>query len=275
MDILQAIVLGIVQGLTEFAPISSSGHLVLVPWVLGWEEPGLAFDTVLHLGTLVAVLGVFWRDIIDLATAWLHSFPFRRSSSPTGHDAKAMMAWAILVGTIPAAAAGYLLESVFERMFSLPLLVGFFLLVTALALISSEMMARRVAKRGHLGLRGGLLVGLAQVLAIAPGISRSGATMSAGLALGLRREDAARFSFLLSVPIILGAGASQVLELMDAGGLELTDLTVIAGFVSAAISGYLCINFLLSFLRRRSFFAFSAYCVVLGLGTITLSLIRG
>lgn len=270
MDILQAFVLGIVQGLTEFAPISSSGHLVLVPWFLGWKEPGLAFDTVVHLGTLVAVVAVFWRDVVDLARAWLRSFTRGKSADP-----KVTVAWAILVGTIPAAAAGYLLESYFEEMFSLPFLVGLFLIATALALVCSEWLGRRAAARSHLGIVGGLLVGIAQAFAIAPGISRSGATMAAGLALGLSREDAARFSFLLSIPIILGAGISQVHQLTRATGINPTDITIVVGFLSAAVSGYLCINFLLSFLRRRSFFAFSAYCVVLGMSAIILGLMRG
>lgn len=270
MDILQAIILGIVQGLTEFAPVSSSAHLVLVPWALGWKDPGLAFDTVLHLGTLVAVLGVFWRDILSLASAWLRSF-----TSAGRQEPQARMAWAILVGTAPAATIGYLLESIFEQMFSLPILVGTFLLITATTLVASERLGTRATPRPHIGIGGGLLVGIAQACAIAPGISRSGATMAAGRALGLSREDSARFSFLLSVPIILGAGLSQVKELTQSEAVDFALTPFALGFLAAAVSGYLCIRLLLSFLRRRSFHAFSAYCLILGAGAIALSLARG
>lgn len=264
-------VLGIVQGVTEFAPISSSGHLVIVPWVLGWNPPGLAFDTVLHLGTLVAVLGVFWGDVIELSKIWLRSF-----SRGGGADPRATTAWAILVGTLPAALAGYFLEGLFERLFLAPLVVGVFLLVTALALVSGEFLSRRRPIRlGAPDLTGGLLVGLAQAFAVAPGISRSGATISMGIALGLSREDSARFSFLLSIPIILGASISQIRDIAQAGGLDTQGTPLIVGFLAATISGYLCINFFLSFLRRRSLFAFSAYCFLFGLGTIAVWLVRG
>ncbi|MCL5959617.1 MAG: undecaprenyl-diphosphatase UppP [Chloroflexi bacterium] len=269
MDILQALVLGIVQGLTEFAPVSSSAHLVLVPWLFGWNQPSLAFDTTLHLGTLVAVVAVFWRDLLELIAAWLRSFTSAGRSDP-----KATMAWAVLIGTIPAAVIGYLLKSVFEELFSLPLLVGVFLLVTAIAMLGSEFVANRINARQSIGILGGLLVGIAQVFAIAPGISRSGATMSAGRALGLSREEAARFSFLLSIPIILGAGASQIRE-MTHSSVQLGGLPVAVGFVAAAVSGYLCINLLLSFLRRRSLRVFSAYCVIIGVAAIALSIARG
>ena len=270
MDIIQAIILGIIQGLTEFAPVSSSAHLVLVPWALGWAPPTLAFDTILHLGTLVAVVAVFWRDILTLLGAWLRSF-----SSGGRADPQATMAWAIIIGTIPAAVIGYLLKSVFEEMFSVPLLVGVFLVVTALSLVAGEFVGKRVTARPAIGLIGGLLVGIAQVFAIAPGISRSGATMTAGRALGLSREEAARFSFLLSIPIILGAGLSQAREMIHSGQLQATEVPIALGFLAAVVSGYLCINFLLSFLRRRSFLAFSAYCAVVGIAAIALSLARG
>ena len=270
MNIVQAFVLGIVQGITEFIPISSSGHLVLVPWLLNWPEPGLAFDTIVHWGTLLAVLAVFWRDLVALARAWARSL-VERNLEPT----EARLAWLIIVGTLPAALMGFLWEDFFEGLFGSPGLVAALLLVTGAILALSERLGRRQLSMGDLSWLDSVLIGLAQGLAIAPGISRSGATIAVGLLRGVRREAAARYSFLLATPIIFGAGLLQLVELFQAraGGAQLPPLVV--GFLVAAVSGYLCIRFLLAYLQRGRLYVFAAYCWLAGSVSLIISLMRG
>jgi undecaprenyl-diphosphatase len=267
MNPFQAIILGIVQGLTEFIPVSSSGHLVLLPWLFGWPEPGLAFDTVLHLGTLLAVLIVFWRDFIILAVAWLRSLVQHKADTP-----QARLAWWVVLGTLPAALLGALLEKHFEALFSAPLYVAVFLGITGLWLVLAERMGRRERQVEDLTWWQTLLVGLAQGLAIAPGISRSGATIGAGMLWGLKREAAARFSFLLAAPIIFGAGLLQLKKLLGVPGLG-RELPLLAlGFLAAFITGYLCIRFLLGYLKEHRLTVFAAYCWVVGFSTIVIIL---
>lgn len=267
MSALQALLLGLLQGATEFIPISSSGHLVLVPWLLGWQEPGLAFDAVVHWGTLLAVVGYFWRDLALLAQAWLQGWRTRSWPDPQGR-----LAWLILLGTLPAVALGLLLEEWFEALFSAPTMVAGFLLVTGLLLVVSERLGRRERGEGELGWLDALLIGLGQAMAIAPGISRSGATMAAGLLRGLRREAAARFSFLLALPVILGAGVLQLAKLAASEQGRGEWPTLALGFITAAASGYLCIRFLLGYLRHHSLYPFALYCCVAGLVALALSL---
>jgi len=266
MSPLQALLLGLLQGATEFIPISSSGHLVLVPWLLGWQEPGLAFDAVVHCGTLLAVVGYFRRDLALLARAWLRGWRARSWSEPQGR-----LAWLILLGTLPAVVLGLLFEEWFEALFSAPAAVAGFLMVTGLLLIVSERLGRRQHGEDQLGWLDALLIGLGQAAAIAPGISRSGATMAAGLLRGLRREAAARFSFLLAAPVILGAGLLQLAKLVMSGQGEGEWPTLALGFVTAAASGYLCIRFLLTYLRRRSLYPFALYCCAAGLAVLAVS----
>jgi len=259
MNAFQAIVLGLVQGATEFLPISSSGHLVLVPWLLGWDEPGLAFDIMVHWGTLVAVVAFFWRDLFILARGWVQSFAVRRLNEP-----EARLAWLIILGTLPGALMGYLWESFFEGLFGSPAKVAGLLLVTGTALAASERLGKRQRRMSDLNILDSLLISFAQGCAIAPGISRSGATMAAGLLLGLKREAAARYSFLLATPIILGAGALQLGKLLASGGVSGQLVPLVLGFLSAAASGYLCIELLLSYLRRGKLYIFAIYCWVVG-----------
>ncbi|HVM39779.1 MAG TPA: undecaprenyl-diphosphate phosphatase [Acidimicrobiia bacterium] len=243
-------VLGLVQGLTEFLPVSSSGHLVVVPAVFGWDEPSLSFDLVLHLGTLVAVVVYFWNDLWGMATG-----VFGRGADPEGSRRLLLL---VAVGTIPAALAGLLLDGFFESFFEEPLWVCLFWLVTAAVLLLVE----RAGGGGDrpLDMRVALLVGCAQAAAIMPGISRAGSTIAAGLALGLSREDAARFSFLLSVPAITGAGLTIVPDIAS-GSFDVTG-SVAAGFVVAALSGYLAVAGLLRLIRTRTLVPFSAYLVI-------------
>lgn len=267
MDSLQAVILGLVQGLTEFLPVSSSGHLVLVPWALGWGEPGLLFDTVLHWGTLVAVVVYFWDDLWSLARAWVGSIARRKVDTP-----QAWLAWLILLGTLPAAIIGFLLNDFFESLFSAPVAVAAFLIGTGLILAAAEVFYPRIQKVDTLRLGDALIIGLAQAAAIAPGLSRSGLTITAGLFRGLGREPAARFSFLLSVPIILGAGLTQIADAIAAPGATAW-FPLVLGFAAAAISGYLAIHFLLGFVRRRRFWPFAAYCWIVGLAALAASVL--
>ena len=278
MNIIQAIILGIVQGVTEFAPVSSSAHLVLVPWVLGWSNPGVAFDTVLHLGTLTAVLAYFWREWLRVVKGFLLSLTVRGPwhTRPGGRLAApdCRLAWWIIIGSIPAAVLGFTFKDFFESLFDSPAAVGALLLFTALFLLLGERFGRRKREMAQMNLVDTLLIGLAQAAAIAPGISRSGATISAGLGRGLQRDDAARFSFLLGAPVILGAGLVQVLHLARSGGLAAEFSSLAVGFLAAAISGYLCIKLLLSYLRRGKLYVFAAYCAVIGVAALILSAVR-
>ena len=302
MNIIQALILGILQGATEFIPISSSGHLVLVPWLLDWPEPGLVFDTIVHWGTLVAILAVFWRDIVALARAWARSLSgskialrgllnprFGPGSDDPGRakldllslakcspdQPEARLAWLIILGTLPAALIGFLWEDFFESLFSSPGWVAALLLVTGGILALSERLGKRRRSLGDLGWLDSVLIGLAQGLAIAPGISRSGATIAMGLLRGVEREAAARYSFLLATPIIFGAGLLQLVELFraGAGGAQLVPLIV--GFLAAAISGYLCIKFLLAYLQRGRLYVFATYCWLAGGVSLIIFLMRG
>lgn len=285
MSILQAIVLGIVQGATEFIPVSSSAHLVLVPWLLQWPDPGLAFDTMLHLGTFLAVVAVFRRDFLALAAAWLRSITvlpglvMRRRNSETLRESiagspEARLAWWIILGTIPAALMGVLWEEQFEALFHSPIRVATLLLVTGVWLVLAERLRRKERQAENLGWWQALLVGVAQGCAIAPGISRSGATIGAGLLLGLQRQAATRFSFLLSTPIILGAGLLQIKKLLESGGLGANAPELALGFLAAFVVGYACIRLLLNYVRNRGLSVFAAYCWLAGLAAITIYLLK-
>jgi undecaprenyl-diphosphatase len=269
MNPIQAMILGLVQGATEFVPVSSSGHLVLVPWLLRWPDPGLAFDITLHWGTLVAVVAVFWRDFWRLAVAWLRSLRSRSLE-----EAEARIAWWIILGTVPGVIFGLTLNNAVERLFSAPQVVAILLLITAAILTLSERLSHRNRDLDEMTWVDALLIGVGQAVAIMPGISRSGATIASGLLRGLKRETAARFSFLLSTPIILGAGLPQLLELTQAGDLATQLPALILGFVAAALSGYLCIRFLLSYLQRHRLYVFAVYCAVAGIVCLGVALVR-
>jgi undecaprenyl-diphosphatase len=258
MDILQAIVLGIIQGATEFIPVSSSGHLVLLPWLLGWDSPGLIFDTVVHWGTLVAVLAYFWRDWYTLIVAWLRGLLRWKWTDPS-----ARLMWLLIAGTIPAALIGFLFEDFFGSLFGEPVWVCIFLLVTAALLTLSELLGQRNQVLDDLKVADALLVGLGQAAAIAPGISRSGATIATGMFRGLERPAAARFSFLLSTPIILGAGLFELLDLFATPNPAAQLPVLVVGFLAAATVGYLCIWLLLRYLQRGSLYPFAIYCTCL------------
>lgn len=277
MTLLQALVLGIVQGATEFIPVSSSAHLVLVPWVLGWSfEPqaAFAFDVLVQLGTLVAVLVWFWRDWAGILRDSLSAVRSRR-------PAEARLAWLLLIATLPAAAAGVLLKQAVEDAFASPAASSAFLLLTAGILASSELLHRRRETHSaddsdgdpleQLRWSDALIIGLAQALSLFPGVSRSGATIAAGIVRGISRPQAARFSFLMAVPIMLGAGLIAALDLRDLSGAQELLPALAAGFFSAAVVGALGIRWLLRFLARRSLWAFAAYCALFGVIGLAVS----
>lgn len=269
-EIFKAFVLGLVQGASEFLPISSSGHLVIVPWLLGWSPSSLLFDAVVHWGTLLAILAVFWRDFLTIARATFASIANRSLA-----DVHARLGWFIVVGSVPAAVTGLLLKDPLEALYHTPQAAAGFLLVTAGLLAGSEWLTRHLRQRAgvaDLTFGQSILIGLAQALALAPGISRSGTTIAAALALGLRREAAARYSFLLGTPVFLGAGLLQLSDMLAtnpaAVQAELAGLAV--GFVTSAVSGYAGIRLLLAYLRRNSLYPFALYCLLVGLLVLAL-----
>jgi undecaprenyl-diphosphatase len=293
VNLIQALFLGILQGATEFLPVSSSGHLVLVPWLLGWPAAGLAFDALVHWGTAAAIVVYFWRDWVALIRAAVRSLiGFARSrarQTPAGDGTadpqaavqssaertQARLAWLIILGTVPAALAGWLLQDFFEGMFARPVAAATFLLVTAALLAASERLGRQERDLDTLTWRDALLVGLAQALAILPGLSRSGATIAAGLARGLKREQAARFSFLLATPIIIGAGLLKLVDLAQVGDLAAQAPVLVVGFLAASLVGFGCIYFLLRYLQRRRLYPFAIYCAIAGVACLLVALVRG
>ena len=264
MSLMQIVLLGILQGATEFLPVSSSGHLVIVPYLLGWNASSLAVDTVLHLGTLVAILIYFRRDLLALGEAWWQSLRTRSWETP-----EARLAWLIILGSVPAALIGFLLEDWFESLFARPRAAALFLLGTAALLLLSEYLARRSRHLDSMSWRDALFIGVAQSLAIAPGLSRSGSTIAAALLLGFRRDDAARFSFLLAVPIILGSGLFQLLKFAAGSGVEVSWGKLFVAFLAAGVTGYAAISALLILVKRQSLWPFALYCATLGLLVLT------
>ena len=258
LEFLQAILLGVVQGLTEFLPVSSSGHLLLGQYFLGLDQDrfGLPFDVALYLGTLVAVVIYFWRDLLRMAGA------FVRSLSPGGRDLAdpdQRLAYLILASTIPAALIGFFLEGFFEEAVRSPWVVVFNLVLVGVLFIVGEAVGSKTRRADKLRFVEAVEIGLAQAAALVPGVSRSGATITLGLFLGLRREEAARFSFLMSVPIIAGAGTLQLAEVAAEGMDRLQAAMFVAGFVSSTVVGYLAIRFFLRFVVHHSLRAFSYY----------------
>ena len=259
MDVFEAIVLGVVQGITEFLPISSTGHLILVPWFLGWEAQGLAFDVALHIGTLFAVLWYFRKDWIAFARAGIRLVQGHRN------EPDARMVGLIVAATIPGALAGLLAEDFVDTYLRSPLVVAFTLIALALVLIAAERNGRREKRLDGISWRDALVVGLAQALAIVPGVSRSGVTITAALFRGMHRDAAAHFSFFLSAPIIAGAGAKKVFDLLSDGvaGDQMVMLGI--GILTSAVVGYLAIGFLLRFLAKHTTYTFIYYRIALGI----------
>jgi undecaprenyl-diphosphatase len=262
LSILQAVVLGCVQGLTEFVPISSSGHLVIVPEVLGWAPPGLAFDVLLHIGSLIALVVYFFRDLMELLTGVIK-----------GDKKQRRLLRLLIVGTVPAVIAALALSDYFDKAYEDARASAIQLLITAAILVGAELALRfhqrRTAARGSElrrmeNLREGdaAVIGIGQAVAILPGISRSGTTIAAGLALSMERNEAARFSFILALPALFGAALIEVPELAQT---TLGAGSAAAGLLASLVTSYVAIAALLRYLRSNTLYVFAAYCVLAGI----------
>jgi undecaprenyl-diphosphatase len=264
-------VLGLVQGLGEFLPISSSGHLIVVPWLLGWPEHGLAFDVALHLGTLAAVVTAFAGDWWRLISVGLRGLGRGRPLE----DPESRLLWLLAAATVPGALAGFFLEKWADTVFRDPALVAADMLMLGALLFWADQRALRGGNDVlHISVRDALLIGLAQACAIVPGVSRSGATITVALFLGYRREEAARFSFLLATPITLGAALYKVPKLFREGG---DPIVIVAGILVAGIVGFLSIRLLLGYVRTRDYSPFVYYRFLFALvvwGVLIVQLLR-
>jgi undecaprenyl-diphosphatase len=273
MPLLHAILLGILQGLTEFLPVSSSAHLIIVPWMLGWDDGGLTFDVALHVGTLAAVILFFFRDWIQIIGQAI--------GLRAGGDAALLknrgLLWLLILGTIPGAAAGVLFDKQAETALRSPYIIATAAIVVGLILWLADSAGRKRKDIAQVSLLDSLAVGVAQAFAIIPGVSRSGSTIAAGLFRALDRPTAARFSFLLSTPIIAGAAAAKKFwDLTKHGGGLPQDMQMafLAGILASAITGCLAIAFFLNYLRRRSLAVFVWYRIIFGIMVIALAFFR-
>lgn len=265
LTIFQAIILGLVQGIGEFLPISSTAHLVLVPYFFNWPDPGLSFDVALHVGTLLAVLAFFWRD-------WLNIFGTTYKNLKTNglRNWKSDMLFLLVIGTIPGAVFGVLLESKAETIFRSPIVIACTLILAGIILYWADKKFKDGKDLKEVNLKDALWIGLAQTVAIIPGISRSGATITAGLARKLNKISAARFSFLLSTPIIAGAALVKLPHLFKGG----FNIPLVVGILVSAVSGFLAIKYLLRFLEKRGYAIFFWYRLLLGLVIMLTVLLR-
>lgn len=274
MSTIQAVFLGIIQGITEFLPISSSAHLVLFPFFLNWNLPEkelFIFNVLVQMGTLVAVIFYFRKElsllIADFFKQLFAGKPFSTLNAKT--------AWLLIAATIPAGLAGLLLSDLVEDAFGSPLFSGIALLITAVLLILAEKISQRTGDDNDINFVTALWMGTAQILAIFPGISRSGSTISGGMFRHLRRESAAKFSFLMSIPIMLGAGGYSVYKMVKEISNLGSFLPIIAvGFLTSLVVGYISISWLLKFLKKHSLAYFSIYCFALGGLTIFIWVMR-
>ena len=273
MTILQSIILGIIQGLTEFLPISSSAHLVIAPYLFGWSIPAqqsFIFDVLVQLGTLLAVILYFRKDLYHIILGVIDGLIRRRPFA----EPVARLGWFLVLATIPAIVAGLLFRNLVERAFASPLAAGLFLIGTAALLIIAEWIGKRKRKVDELTWFDALIIGLFQAVSLLPGISRSGATMSGGMLRNLDRPSAARFSFLMSVPVMIGAGAVALIDLVRSPTLSVQIPTLVVGFIAAAIVGYLSIRWLLSYIAKRPFYLFAIYCLVVSIIVVLFHVIR-
>jgi len=267
MSLFQAIILAIVQGLTEFLPVSSTAHLVLFPWLLHWPDPGQAFDVALHAGTLLAVLVYFVRDWVELTLAGLgFNYGGRGGPSAVAHNRK--LFWYLVAATIPGGIAGFLFEHTIEEHLRNPVYIAGAMIGIGLLMWYAEHVGRLERGLERIGLGDAMVIGTAQALALFPGVSRSGITITEGLFRGLTREASARFSFLLSAPLIAGAAAHdlpKLIKLHHAGQIDLPLSTLLVSVAVSAIVGFLVIAFFLQYLRTRTLKIFVYYRIVFGI----------
>ncbi len=264
MTMLHAALLGIIQGLTEVLPISSSAHLIMIPRLLGWPESGLTFDVALHLGTFIALFVYFRKDIVDLIVNFIDGLKQRRFRTPA-----ACLPLYLIVGTIPAAIFGKTLEKPIEELFRRsPILISSFLIVFGILLAFADTVGSKKWRMDRINLKATLIIGFAQCLALFPGVSRSGITITAALLLGFNRESAARFSFFLSLPIVAGAAILKIGHLAKTGIPSGEWGILLVGIVTSAFFGYFSVAFLLKMVQRRSLSPFVWYRVIAGIGFI-------
>jgi undecaprenyl-diphosphatase len=265
VDFLQAVVLGVIQGLTEFLPISSSAHLRIFPELFGWGDPGAAFTAVVQIGTELAVLIYFWRDIWRIATTWLKSL-FRPEYRG---QLDARMGWFIILGSVPIVILGIALKDVIEEQFRSLWIIGTMLIVMGIVLGIADKVGSTEKTLKQLTLRDAVFMGLAQALALIPGVSRSGATLSMGRFLGYDRETATRYAFLLAIPAVIGAGVFQLKDIPDGDNLYGWGPTIVATIVSFVV-GYAAIAWLLRYVTTHSYTPFVIYRIGLGVATLAL-----
>jgi len=273
MTVIQALILGIVQGLTEFLPVSSSAHLVLVPFLLNWKlDPTQAFvfDVLVQLGTLAAVIAYFWKDLLAILKAWAAGIRARQPFA----EADSRLGWLVILATIPAGLAGLLLKDKVEAAFSDPMLTSVMLFITAVLLTLSEVFSKKTRETAQLSWLDSFIIGVFQAVAIFPGISRSGATISGALFRGLKRQDAARFSFLLAIPIMTAAGVLALKDLLAVPGLAAFLPVVLLGGIVAGLVGYFVIRWFLTFLKTRNMLPFALYCALVAVAVLLVMGIR-
>ncbi len=263
MTILQSILLGIIQGLTEFLPISSSGHLVILPYLLGWQIPAdqsFSFDVLVQLGTLVAVIIYFRKELVDIFKGIITDFKTKK----LGTSVESRTGWYLILATIPAGVAGLLIKDVIEQAFGNPNAVAFFLFGTALLLILAEVVGKK--ERDLSGMRwfDALWIGFFQVLSLFPGLSRSGSCIAGGMTRNFDRRSAGRFSFLMSIPVMAAAGLLSAIDLFDIPNLGQFLPVLLIGFIVAGVVGYFTISWMLNFVQNHSLFVFAGYCLFLG-----------
>lgn len=261
MHFFESVILGIVQGLTEFIPVSSSGHLIILPKIFQWRDFGLAFDVALHLGSVVALIIYFWKDwVLILSQFYNHIVKHKQYEMMESGGMYGKQFIPILVACVPAAIVGLLWDDIIEEKLRNPYLVIIPMALVGLVMLLGEKIGKRSRPLDKMTYKDYIIIGLSQAMALFPGVSRSGATITAGLFLNLKREAAARFSFLLSMPVIVGAGALQLFKGFIKEGIPPSDLPMfVVGFVVAGISGYVAIRFLMGFVQKRSVAAFAFY----------------
>jgi undecaprenyl-diphosphatase len=272
MTLIQAFILGIVQGLTEFLPISSSAHLVIVPALFHWDIPeqqAFIFDVLVQLGTLLAVIIYFWRDLLNIVQAIFQGLKEKKPFA----SSQALLGWYIILATIPAGILGLLIKDQVEKAFSSTLMTGIFLLVTAALLTLGEYFGKRTRSLDQITWMDALIIGVFQAISIFPGVSRSGSTITGGMLKSFDRTAAARFAFLMSIPILLAAGVLALKDLSLVSDFASQIPALIVGFVTAALVGYLAIRWLLGYLTHRSLYIFAVYCLIVGCLTIVFSIL--
>ena len=271
MTYFQSIILGIIQGASEFLPISSSGHLVLAPYLFGWDiQPREAyiFDVLVQVATLTAVIIYYWKDLVTILQAFISNL----LSGKPFQDPDSRLGWFLLLSTIPAGLAALLLKDTLESSFSNPKYAAIFLLVTSLTLLTGELVGKRRRELESLTWVDSLIIGLFQVLALFPGVSRSGSTITGGLLRNFDRKSSARYSFLMAVPVMSAAGVLAIYDLIKSPLLFKNLPVYLAGFITSAIVGYLAIRWFISYLSRKSLYLFAVYCALVGLSFLVVML---